>query len=494
MGCFNVACSVSNLSINAGDPIIFIPLMPNNQYVNYGVGHQVGTQKYLIYPNCYFNPIGFPIKGTYNDYGSLENIVEDANTKAIEKAFGVDIETFVDSVGSGRSYASQFFPAIDKFVFDKVAITEYGFGLDHKFIKKMGFIGNKKKGYTFRDYPYTVFLTDKKIKLGKDIHEREDYGYIIKDKDGKIVKEHTPYFQNREYFLVAFKELTGYYLGVPDEDQDRIKGLTNMSGMFVHGDIFDALIKSAPDDNYFKSGIGQNLAYDDPRPYSVEKLGFVLEEDLKNSHGEFKYYHPDNPEITIVVSKQYYCKFYGPRKKQHDVVMSCYDLAFKMIEHGVCLNIPLIEEETTAGRKFEELRNALLFYHENKEEKKEKRSKLIKEHPDLASIFILDRHPLEGYGSLLDRTLFKDWLAFKDIYEESILDGSLKPHWEAWSAFYPSMYSCNVFYFPAMNGEQHGNDGESKNMYETALNIVNKRIERRIEEDEEWEEQQAALA
>ena len=94
MGCFNVACSVSNLSINYGDRVVFIPLLPKNwtlrnhpSYKN----HVVGKHSSLIYSNCYFNPLTFPIKGQYNDYGGLENVDKDANTEAIEKFFKMNL-------------------------------------------------------------------------------------------------------------------------------------------------------------------------------------------------------------------------------------------------------------------------------------------------------------------------------------------------------------------------------------------------------------------
>lgn len=47
-------------------------------------------------PKASFIPFALPIFGEYNDYGTLENIEEDCNTKAIEKYFGCTIQQFVD--------------------------------------------------------------------------------------------------------------------------------------------------------------------------------------------------------------------------------------------------------------------------------------------------------------------------------------------------------------------------------------------------------------
>ena len=109
MGCFNVACSVSNLSIHSGDRVVFIPLIPKHWNIRRYPRHKhhlVGTHSHLTYPNCYFNPLTFPIKGEYDDYGSLENIYNDANTKAIEKFFEMKIEDFITSVE--RNYCREY--------------------------------------------------------------------------------------------------------------------------------------------------------------------------------------------------------------------------------------------------------------------------------------------------------------------------------------------------------------------------------------------------
>jgi len=88
MGCFNVCCSISNLSIDAGDKIVFIPLIPNN----YEGENLVGTQSNLIYANCYFNPFSLPIIGQYDDYGSVELIEKNENTKVVGNMFNISIE------------------------------------------------------------------------------------------------------------------------------------------------------------------------------------------------------------------------------------------------------------------------------------------------------------------------------------------------------------------------------------------------------------------
>ena len=71
MGCFSVCCSMSKMTINAGDKVLLIPLIP--------VG-PAGGYMYLSTMDL-FMPFCLPIVGTYDDYGSIENIEKNINTR-----------------------------------------------------------------------------------------------------------------------------------------------------------------------------------------------------------------------------------------------------------------------------------------------------------------------------------------------------------------------------------------------------------------------------
>lgn len=91
MGSWSVYCGISNITINSGRRCVFLPLVKNK------------TSEYDEYI-----PSTLPIFGEYNDYGSLENIVEDFNTKIIEEAYGCSIGEFVDFlVDVRRNYDSE---------------------------------------------------------------------------------------------------------------------------------------------------------------------------------------------------------------------------------------------------------------------------------------------------------------------------------------------------------------------------------------------------
>jgi hypothetical protein len=99
MGDFNVSCGVSMMSIGGGDRCAFIPLTKTKHSDDIHAGaYYVSNDG----PIGRFHPIALPIFGDYNSYGTLENITEDCNTKAIEKFYGCSVLDFVQHMCSSH--------------------------------------------------------------------------------------------------------------------------------------------------------------------------------------------------------------------------------------------------------------------------------------------------------------------------------------------------------------------------------------------------------
>ena len=81
---------------------------------------------------------------------------------------------------------------------------------------------------------------------------------------------------------------------------------------------------------------------------------------------------------------------------------------------------------------------------------------------------------LFNLSDLLKET--KNWVMFDKVYKEDVLKGKLKKNMRELMAFQSSMYSCNRFYFPAMNGEQFGNSLASKMLLDISSEIINERL------------------
>lgn len=106
MGHFSHTCKLTGLPITGGTPVILFPIISkDNLYDNseehlkkYGTTYQCSNDGVRLK----FNPCWFPIKGVYDDYGGLEDIVHDDNTKVIEDYFDLTIEQIVNIITCGR--------------------------------------------------------------------------------------------------------------------------------------------------------------------------------------------------------------------------------------------------------------------------------------------------------------------------------------------------------------------------------------------------------
>ena len=77
MGSWSVYCGISKIVITSGQECVFIPL-----------------KKSMSESGSRLIPATLPIFGEYDDYGGMENIIKDENTKLIEEHFDCTIEEF----------------------------------------------------------------------------------------------------------------------------------------------------------------------------------------------------------------------------------------------------------------------------------------------------------------------------------------------------------------------------------------------------------------
>ena len=77
MGSWNGTCGVSQLPIISGDKVRLFILIPNQID---GIKEEPNS---FVYSTDLFKPIGLPIRASYSDYGAVEDIEEDFNTKII---------------------------------------------------------------------------------------------------------------------------------------------------------------------------------------------------------------------------------------------------------------------------------------------------------------------------------------------------------------------------------------------------------------------------
>jgi hypothetical protein len=97
MGSFYSTCSVSHMTLTNQKTSIQL-LVPNNKSLK--------EHKSMIVSNDgaqeFYSPFGFPIHGRYDDYGHLQNIKEDGNTKMLEDFFNMSIYNIIENIGRKR--------------------------------------------------------------------------------------------------------------------------------------------------------------------------------------------------------------------------------------------------------------------------------------------------------------------------------------------------------------------------------------------------------
>jgi hypothetical protein len=564
MGSFNVACSVSNISIDVGDPIIFIPLLPHNVYDKDKI-HRVGTQNLLIYSNCYFNPFCLPIKGIYGDYGYVEDVVKDANTDAIENFFGISIEEFLDFVIGGNE--SPFL------INDK--LNSHNIRFDEKYLLDLGFQKTEDGNFAFEDFPFQVRLT-------RDGNRSSDYDFDIVSQEGNVVSQ-KGYSNTKDHLNEQFLKLTGCYLNVPKEKQKLMAIISSFSGMYVHGDIYAHMAKDRDGryrsehvaDSYLTEEIAKNLGFEkvsedvqivvDPHHENLwRKKGFPWDIKIGNFgsaiiHQRHKEYYifdkSDGKKIKRLWEKMTKT---DPEKTFSDPIdiEHVTDDEFKIIKMdfknfvdteigysndakeerfnifsvktfrdiwqnitGELLDISQYEIIPKHELEFEKIRKTIIEFDnrvpeivtlkygpiERQKSDYEQRNILYRSiaemkeedfkpepfvaHPEGEEyLYVIDKlkfdDPLRDSLSISSEFIqhYRDWKFINELYRDAIKEGTIKKNFVEYWSFFVKMYSCNRFFFPAMNGEQFGNPEASKILLEASLKVINKKIEEREEE------------
>ena len=94
MGSFFSTCSASSMTLVNQKTSILL-LTPNSESFSEHRGMIVCNEGC----QAFFSPFGFPIHGTYYDYGYIENIKRDRGVEMLEEFFGIDIKIILKEIG-----------------------------------------------------------------------------------------------------------------------------------------------------------------------------------------------------------------------------------------------------------------------------------------------------------------------------------------------------------------------------------------------------------
>lgn len=228
MGTFNVACSISGISIGSEDYARVILLTPSKSKKHEAL-KLPKTNRYLL-PNDIYNPVALTIKGKYYDSGLLTDIVRDSNVEILEERYGMSIEDILASTEERNGFYDSKSPLVQRFIQNKESfLMVYD---DALALTKFGF---KKEGdfYTLEECPsYQIKLENCS----------EPYMFEIY-KEGMKVYEHFKAVVLKQFAELVYEQ-TGQLLGVSKEDYDLAVEMYDMAAMFVHEDIYTALSNS----------------------------------------------------------------------------------------------------------------------------------------------------------------------------------------------------------------------------------------------------------
>lgn len=280
MGSFNVGCSMSNISIGAGDEVAFFLLIPNNsEWITNSLTLKPSSA--LIYPNDYFNLFSFPIFGKYDDYGSICDIKKDKNVELLEHYFKAPINTLMDIVTGRKGIFDRFSSTCKHYLPYYELLDDYNVDLTESFLTAIGF-KLEKDIYIHHQCPYAVKL------IKQDQEDSTKYSYLFIDLEiDKVVEPSRNYSSCKKRSLLEdIYELTGNVIGIDQETLEKIQLIENLSGMFVEKSIYDALVKNNIDYSYYKEEL-DNFYEKINRTIQIEKqiqqidASELLDESLK---------------------------------------------------------------------------------------------------------------------------------------------------------------------------------------------------------------------
>jgi hypothetical protein len=201
MGSFSVHCQISKITVRDGEEALILPIHKAECYSDY-------------FPAC------FPIRGTYNDYGTLEKIQKDFNTEFLEEYYQKPIEQILDAFTTQREetidkdieifwmsgkvydwmkdYHPEGFHRAGSFDFgDPVLLENLGFSFvgdnknDERFKKIYGY---KNKRFVATDGTWCKICTKTGKKVGKSYRPI----YYLRDVTKYLPEIDTSFLQGKE--------------------------------------------------------------------------------------------------------------------------------------------------------------------------------------------------------------------------------------------------------------------------------------------------------
>lgn len=446
MGCFNVSCAVSHITIHEGDRAFLFPLLPKRTYYDDLIGNpddgitRLGPASNILYPDDCFVQLSFPIEGLYDDYGSLDHIVHNDNTKAIEEFFGITIEQFVALVTENRG--KNAYDPYDEFfeqLFTKKELMNNTVSFE-AFLLGLGF-SECENGFISPEGSYAIIKENETYKFSPEPEKNflnQDIGHALNnpyDQKGTVLKWH--YTQ------------TGSYLGVENK---KVAILEKISGMFVHGRIYDKMTQKGP-------SLESNPDEIRLSKYFLRKFGF---EEAKENH-----FCKD--DVLVVLGYEAVIK----RGQAEATAYNCADF-IKQYKKLTNQNGPIYMNKKKVACDLDN--NEFLSYSDEEFLFEDMLSAYIEDCQLFGQLdSMIKNNTFSWKKNLPGLRQFKDWQYFFDIYEPLLLNRKIRKEYIEQLLFSHRMYLCNAMYMPTFQGEQGGMDHILKEILKVAVSVIEER-------------------
>lgn len=237
MGSFNVACSISNLSIHEGDKagLMFIQRQPT-----YG---PPAALTFRTYNTDDFIPYLPPVFGFYDDYGNLADLEPSPTVTVIEELFNRPALAVVNAIGQDRGIYDYCNPICELYMPEELfnLLKTYE-KTDEDIFKGFGFVqSDAGEGYVdawqFGDWRAQSRKYPGFEGLGRDVFTWD----IDNTVTGKVLVRNIIAANGVDVVISTLAKGAGLYPGYLEEDWSRIERLQAMSGSFFLTEVYEKL-------------------------------------------------------------------------------------------------------------------------------------------------------------------------------------------------------------------------------------------------------------
>lgn len=485
MGHFSHNCKLTGLPITGGKAVLIVMKPQDHLWDNseeklrkYGKTYMCSNDG----PRLKYIPCWYPIRGEYNTYGGLENIVKDDNTAVLEEYYGLTIEELIGIVTSGRK-DDGYDESLSKLKKKPEYPADWVEGEKH-FDRYQRLTGDKMPfdGH-YPDSPgkkYRVYRDGKMVYTTK-----EEY-----DADFKLIHEQYARYQEWTKTNPDFDDDYGN-----PQYEDKYKELLSLSGMWVHGDVYEQLTNEKVDDvwgNALDLGVPEilnALGFVEGKTTKKERYNRPFTKDGLTVYSDGNWIEVPGEHVYSLKDFKKYCKKKGveidiEEMNKKDIYEQIFDYIIPTFKVPKPLKVPTKEE-------FEETKKQIA------EAKSKAQDKDISELLDfddddlmdlisnLASSLTDSSHvSMQVYKMFLNTDRYGSSRLTNDltrVYLEKAKEGKLRDIIVRFWRFDTYMFVCGKYYEIIGTGPQDGEHKQVLKVLETAASILKEEIKERYD-------------